>query len=184
MLSFIPHIILLSHWFSFVRSLDSITAAHIIGIFVITIICYFFSTITGVDILPVDNANSTDEFKKITFSQIASWLATPAILFQLLWSGIASIVIGIYLESLAMKTLTASESVVIFSTEPIFAVSYYALVRLTKFCIPFFSNTFYYMIHPISRRLHLGFAENYFLAVPLLALSVRSPLLLVVLSAS
>jgi len=100
-----------------------ITAAHIIGIFVITIICYFL-TATGVDISPVDATSSIDVMTEITLSHIASWLATPVILFQLLWSGIASIVIGIYLESLAMKTLSASESVVIFSTEPIFASAF------------------------------------------------------------
>merc|ERR1711935_984301 len=55
-----------------------------------------------------------------TPSEILALLQTPNVLGMLLWTGIVTTAFTIYMETLALKTLSAAETTLIFSTEPLF----------------------------------------------------------------
>jgi drug/metabolite transporter (DMT)-like permease len=53
--------------------------------------------------------------------QLAEWLSNPEIVIALLWTGILSTAVTSYLETNAMKHLTATESTLLVSSEPLWA---------------------------------------------------------------
>jgi len=61
-------------------------------------------------------------------SDISAWLHDPSILGMLFWTGIVTTAFTIYMETLALKTLSAAETTLIFSTEPIFGAAFAATV--------------------------------------------------------
>lgn len=61
-------------------------------------------------------------------SDIMAWLHDPQILGMLFWTGIVTTAFTIYMETLALKTLSAAETTLIFSTEPIFGAAFAATV--------------------------------------------------------
>eukprot|EP00571_Detonula_confervacea_P004161 CAMPEP_0172312970 /NCGR_PEP_ID=MMETSP1058-20130122/18934_1 /TAXON_ID=83371 /ORGANISM="Detonula confervacea, Strain CCMP 353" /LENGTH=443 /DNA_ID=CAMNT_0013026539 /DNA_START=382 /DNA_END=1710 /DNA_ORIENTATION=+ len=61
-------------------------------------------------------------------SDIMVWLQDPQILGMLFWTGIVTTAFTIYMETLALKTLSAAETTLIFSTEPIFGAAFAATV--------------------------------------------------------
>jgi len=61
----------------------------------------------------------TDLPSLLNHQQILYWLSDPHILAALVWSGIVTTALAVYLETVALKTLSAAETVLIFSTEPI-----------------------------------------------------------------
>jgi drug/metabolite transporter (DMT)-like permease len=54
------------------------------------------------------------------FDQFATWLSNPTIIGATLWTGIVTTVLPTFLETRAMKSLSASETTMLYSTEPIF----------------------------------------------------------------
>lgn len=54
------------------------------------------------------------------FNQLAEWMSSPLIVGSLLWTGIMTTALTVYMETLALKTLSAAETTMLFSTEPIF----------------------------------------------------------------
>ena len=56
------------------------------------------------------------------------WLTSTNILFSLFWTGVVTTALTIYMETLAMKTLSAAETTLIFSTEPLWGTAFAALV--------------------------------------------------------
>jgi len=54
------------------------------------------------------------------FDQFGTWLSNPTILGATLWTGIVTTVLPTFLETRAMKSLSASETTMLYSTEPIF----------------------------------------------------------------
>lgn len=62
------------------------------------------------------------------FDQFAAWLSNPTILGATLWTGIVTTVIPTFLETKALKFLSASETTMLYSTEPIFGSLFAAYV--------------------------------------------------------
>lgn len=53
-------------------------------------------------------------------TQLTEWLSDPKILGALLWTGLVTTALTVTMETIALKTLSAAEATMIFSTEPIF----------------------------------------------------------------
>lgn len=56
-----------------------------------------------------------------TTMQLMEWFSNPQIVVALLWSGIITTAFSAYLEAAAMKTISASETTLLISTEPFWA---------------------------------------------------------------
>ncbi len=63
-----------------------------------------------------------------TVSDIVTWLSDPSIVAMLIWTGLITTAFTIYMETLALKTLSAAETTLIFSTEPLFGAAFAAVV--------------------------------------------------------
>ena len=63
-----------------------------------------------------------------TASDIMAWITDPAIFGMLFWTGIVTTAFTIWMETLALKTLSAAETTLIFSTEPLFGAAFAAVV--------------------------------------------------------
>mmetsp|Transcript_24559 Transcript_24559/g.45835 ORF Transcript_24559/g.45835 Transcript_24559/m.45835 type:complete len:580 (+) Transcript_24559:216-1955(+) len=79
-----------------------------------------------------DVAVATDS--SLSLSTIASsypwkeWVTDPSILFSLFWTGCITTALTIYMETLALETLSATETTLIFSTEPLWGTAFAAVV--------------------------------------------------------
>jgi drug/metabolite transporter (DMT)-like permease len=51
------------------------------------------------------------------------WFTDPSILFSLFWTGCITTALTIYMETLALETLSAAETTLIFSTEPLWGTA-------------------------------------------------------------
>lgn len=56
------------------------------------------------------------------------WMNNPSILFSLFWTGVITTAATVYMETLALKTLSAAETTLIFSTEPLWGTAFAAAV--------------------------------------------------------
>lgn len=56
------------------------------------------------------------------------WLSTPSILMSIFWTGVVTTALTIYMENLALETLSAAETTLIFSTEPLWGTAFAAVV--------------------------------------------------------
>jgi drug/metabolite transporter (DMT)-like permease len=54
------------------------------------------------------------------FAQVSEWLSNPTILGSILWTGLITTALTVAMETFALKTLSAAEATMLFSTEPIF----------------------------------------------------------------
>jgi len=61
-------------------------------------------------------------------SLVTSWIRNPAIFGALCWTGIVTTAFTVYLETVALKTLSAAETTMLFSTEPLFGATFAAVV--------------------------------------------------------
>lgn len=83
-----------------------LTAAQLTAIALASIASYLLST-GGIGDLP-DPA------------QFLAWMTNGTIISAILWTGLITTALTVYMETLALKTLSAAEATMIFSTEPIF----------------------------------------------------------------
>ena len=60
-------------------------------------------------------------------SQLYLWLSDPMILASFFWTGVITTALTVYMETLALKTLSAAETTMIFSTEPLFGSAFAAV---------------------------------------------------------
>ena len=60
--------------------------------------------------------------------QLKTWLTDPILLGALFWTGIVTTAVTIYLETVALKTLSAAESTLIISTEPLWGAAFAVLL--------------------------------------------------------
>lgn len=60
--------------------------------------------------------------------ELVAWLQDPNIMGMLIWTGLITTAFTIWMETLALKTLSAAETTLIFSTEPLFSAAFAALV--------------------------------------------------------
>ena len=56
-------------------------------------------------------------------SVILNWLQDPHIVMALIWTGCITTALTVYMETIALKTLSAAETTLIFSTEPIWGAA-------------------------------------------------------------
>jgi len=57
-------------------------------------------------------------------NEIMSYVTDPSILASLFWTGIITTALTIYMETIALKTLSAAETTLIFSTEPLWGAAF------------------------------------------------------------
>jgi len=98
----------------FPHDAKKVTAAQLLATFVISTLYCFISS-KNLDGLP-------------EISQILSWISDPMILGALFWTGLITTGFTVYLEALALKTLSAAETTMLFSTEPLFGAVFAAAV--------------------------------------------------------
>ena len=63
-----------------------------------------------------------------TAAEIMGWLSDPNILVMFVWTGLITTAFTIWMETLALRTLSAAETTLIFSTEPLFGAAFAAVV--------------------------------------------------------
>jgi drug/metabolite transporter (DMT)-like permease len=56
----------------------------------------------------------------------AEWFTSGPVLFSLFWTGLITTALTIYMETLALETLSAAEATLIFSTEPLWGTAFAA----------------------------------------------------------
>ncbi len=62
------------------------------------------------------------------WSQVITWLSDPMIVGAILWTGVVTTTLGIFIETQALKTISAAETTMLYSTEPIFGSVIAAIV--------------------------------------------------------
>jgi hypothetical protein len=60
--------------------------------------------------------------------QLQLWLSDPMILASLFWTGVITTALTVYMETIALKTLSAAATTLIFSTEPLWGTAFAATV--------------------------------------------------------
>jgi len=55
---------------------------------------------------------------------LKEWFTDPSILFSLFWTGCITTALTIYMETLALESLSAAETTLIFSTEPLWGTAF------------------------------------------------------------
>lgn len=68
--------------------------------------------------------------------QIMTWVHDPMILAALFWTGCVTTALTVYMETLALKTLSAAETTLIFSTEPLWGAACASVVMGEQLGIP------------------------------------------------
>lgn len=58
------------------------------------------------------------------FAHTQEWLTDPTIFLGLFWTGVITTALTIYMETIALETLSAAETTLIFSTEPLFGTAF------------------------------------------------------------
>jgi len=91
-----------------------LTASQLFAVFLASIFYFVFST-TGAD------------FGNVA-GEISNYVSDPMILGAIVWTGIFTTALTIYMETSALKTLTAAEVTMIFSTEPLFGAGFASLL--------------------------------------------------------
>lgn len=86
------------------------TAAQLLAVFVISL---------GYCLISSSEVGGLPEISQIMF-----WIKQPMILGALLWTGLVTTAFTVSLETLALKTLSAAETTMIFSTEPLFGTTF------------------------------------------------------------
>lgn len=96
----------------FPQEAERMTAAQIFAVFVASTSFGLFAL--GADAPPL--------------SQITTWLMDPMIFGALFWTGCVTTALTVYMETLALKTLSAAETTMIFSTEPLWGAAFASVV--------------------------------------------------------
>jgi drug/metabolite transporter (DMT)-like permease len=63
-----------------------------------------------------------------SLTELVAWFHDPSIMGMLVWTGLITTAFTIWMETLALKTLSAAETTLIFSTEPLFGAAFAAAV--------------------------------------------------------
>jgi len=69
----------------------------------------------------------------LDWSKLQVYLHDPLVWFALFWTGVVTTALTVYMETLALKTLTASETTLIMSTEPVSGAAFAAAVMGERF---------------------------------------------------
>ena len=115
-----------------------LAAAQLLMVFLVSAsyLIYSSSTIAAASATRMVDANGavllSDACHELpTTSEIMTWLQTPSILGMLVWTGVVTTAFTIYMETVALKTLSAAETTLIVLTEPLFGAAFVSLVANT-----------------------------------------------------
>eukprot|EP00529_Nitzschia_sp_RCC80_P011579 CAMPEP_0113521742 /NCGR_PEP_ID=MMETSP0014_2-20120614/44813_1 /TAXON_ID=2857 /ORGANISM="Nitzschia sp." /LENGTH=627 /DNA_ID=CAMNT_0000419743 /DNA_START=322 /DNA_END=2205 /DNA_ORIENTATION=+ /assembly_acc=CAM_ASM_000159 len=97
-----------------------LTAAQLLAVFFSSVMYALWTLTDGGDFGALSTAVATLPLKE--------WLTDPAILFSIFWTGCITTALTIYMETLALETLSAAETTLIFSTEPLWGTAFAAIV--------------------------------------------------------
>lgn len=97
-----------------------LTAGQLLGVAAVSLACY---------------CASNDIFAASSLQQIMTWITDPSIATALVWTGLITTALTIYMETMALKTLSAAETTLIFSTEPLWGSAFAAFVVGEQFGI-------------------------------------------------
>lgn len=109
------------------------TAAQLLAVFLASLLYMivtsisFTATYTGVISLPDIS---------LMMGQLQHWLSDPIIVLALIWTGCVTTATTVYMETVALKSLSAAETTLIFSTEPLWGSLTAALVLGETFGLP------------------------------------------------
>lgn len=70
----------------------------------------------------------TERAATFDIHQLQLWLSDPMTLAALFWTGCITTALTVYMETIALKTLSAAETTLIFSTEPLWGTAFAAAV--------------------------------------------------------
>lgn len=106
------------------------TAAQLMAIFIssagygLWTLGVFEPFFNGSDIGPALAGFQTSVASLSTSYPWKEWLTDPSILFSLFWTGCITTAMTIYMETLALESLSAAETTLIFSTEPLWGTAF------------------------------------------------------------
>lgn len=98
------------------------TAAQLMIVFLFST-AYGLWTLHTLDGSSLNGLESPLSFVVISFPW-KEWLTDPSILFSLFWTGCITTALTIYMETLALESLSAAETTLIFSTEPLWGTAF------------------------------------------------------------
>lgn len=58
------------------------------------------------------------------WNQLQTWLSDPSVLAMIAWTGMASTALSVYMETRALQTLSAAETTLLLSTEPLWGAGF------------------------------------------------------------
>ena len=70
----------------------------------------------------------TAKTESVTMDQLQSYLMDPATMALFFWTGVISTALSVYMESVALMTLTAAETTLLLSTEPLWGALWAAIL--------------------------------------------------------
>jgi drug/metabolite transporter (DMT)-like permease len=69
-------------------------------------------------------------------TQVTAWLTDPMILGAIVWTGAITTALTVYFETIALRTLSAADTTLIFSTEPLWGAAFASLILGEQFGAP------------------------------------------------
>jgi len=86
---------------------------------------FSIAALTVMSAIFMDNGTSTIIPE---ISQFMEWLSVPEVLGAILWTGVVTTALTVFIETFALKTLSAAETTIIYSAEPLFGSAIAAMV--------------------------------------------------------
>jgi len=93
-------------------------------------------------------------------SQVITWLSNPTIIGAICWTGLITTALTVYMETLALKTLSAAETTMLFSTEPIFAAISASLLLGESFGTGGYAGAALVLAGCLFSNIHVGHKEK------------------------
>mmetsp|Transcript_8700 Transcript_8700/g.21834 ORF Transcript_8700/g.21834 Transcript_8700/m.21834 type:complete len:359 (+) Transcript_8700:992-2068(+) len=97
-----------------------LTAAQLLAVFFSSVVCALWTLTDGGNFRSLSTALAALPLKE--------WLTDPAISFSIFWTGCITTALTVYMETLALETLSAAETTLIFSTEPLWGTAFAVIV--------------------------------------------------------
>jgi hypothetical protein len=111
------------------KEAQRMTAAQLTAVFISSLLYGFWSLNVfddGFEGIPSSLAIVGSEYPWL------QWMLDPMILFSLFWTGCITTALTIYMETLALEHLSAAETTLIFSTEPLWGTAFAVAVMNEK----------------------------------------------------
>jgi len=113
----------------FPNEVARLAAANILMVFLMSASYLIYSSSSAAMGMDANGVLLSDACNALpTTSEIMTYLQSPSILGMLVWTGVVTTAFTMYMETVALKTLSAAETTLIFSTEPLFGAAFAALV--------------------------------------------------------